>query len=140
MIAGWVVDTSVTLAWALPDEQSPAADRFWAEVESGTQLLVPALWWYECANALIVARRREHIDAEQASRLSSLLSALPLTTHPAPGGSQLARLEDLALRHHLSGYDAAYLELAERLQAGIATLDQRLTAAARSAGLTVWLG
>ena len=40
----WVVDSSLALAWGLPDERSPSADRFWDHVGTGSQLWVPSLW------------------------------------------------------------------------------------------------
>jgi len=134
----WVVDSSMALAWALPDEGSPTADRFWDEVQSGARLEVPPLWWYEIANALVVARRRERLDEDKAVRLSILLAHLPLTTAIPPTGDDLQRLQTLAWKHRLSAYDAAYLELARSLPAGLATLDSRLADAARTEGLTVW--
>jgi len=60
---------------------------------------------------------------------------LPLrinTTPPAP-----AALLSLALRHDLTSYDAAYLELALRLQLPIATGDGALAEAAWAAGVGV---
>ncbi len=41
----------------------------------------------------------------------------------------------LAVQHNLALYDASYLELARRLNATLATCDQRLAAAAQDAGL-----
>ena len=43
----------------------------------------------------------------------------------------------LARKHRLSSYDAAYLELAMRLQLPLATLDRALAAAGRAEGLDV---
>jgi predicted nucleic acid-binding protein len=43
----------------------------------------------------------------------------------------------LAREHGLTVYDAAYLELALRRRAGLATLDRALARAARSAGVHV---
>jgi len=43
----------------------------------------------------------------------------------------------LALRYDLTSYDAAYLELALRLQLPIVTQDAALTEAARAAGVGV---
>ena len=140
MLTGWVLDTSMALAWGLPDENSTAADRFWTEVQSGTQLHVPTLWWYECANALVVARRRERITEKQAAQLGDLLGSLPLKTAASPTSDDLPRLQLLAARHGLSAYDAAYLDLARRLMVGLATLDERLTNAARAENLEVFPG
>ena len=138
MVAGWVIDASMALAWGLPDESSPIADRFWREVESGLPVSVPALWWFECANALVVARRRGRLDDRNALRMSTLLAALPVNTAAAPVGDGFLRLQSLALRHGLSAYDAAYLDLALTRTAGLATLDSRLADAARRDGITVW--
>jgi predicted nucleic acid-binding protein len=44
----------------------------------------------------------------------------------------------IAREHGLSAYDAAYLELAIRADARLATLDKALRAAARKAGVTVY--
>ncbi len=137
-MSSWVLDSSMALAWGLPDERSPSADRFWEEVESGVQLDVPALWWYEVANALVVARRRERVDEERAAGLSALFAKLPLNRAPPPRGEDLIRVHDLAWKHGMSAYDAAYLDLAGRLKTGLATLDERLTSAAIREGLTVW--
>jgi predicted nucleic acid-binding protein len=44
-----VVDSSLALAWALPDETSTRADRLLDRVSAHDVLWVPALWWYEIA-------------------------------------------------------------------------------------------
>jgi predicted nucleic acid-binding protein len=138
VVTGWVVDTSMALAWGFPDESSPAADRFWREVESGIELYVPGLWWFECANALLVARRRERLNESQAQRLSALLGTLPVNTAAALTGDDLVRLQVVAWKHGLSAYDAAYLDLARTLTSGLATLNTRLAAAAVEEDLPVW--
>ncbi len=140
MVMGWVVDTSIALAWGMPDEGSPTADRFWKQVRSGAPLHVPSLWWFECANALVVARRRNRLTRDQAEKLGRLFGSLPLDTAAAPGGDAIARLQVLAERNNLSAYDAAYLDLARRLMVGLATLDKRLAAAARAENVEVFSG
>jgi len=47
----WVLDASIALGWALPDETSLQADRFLRRVSAKDVLWVPSLWWYEVANA-----------------------------------------------------------------------------------------
>jgi predicted nucleic acid-binding protein len=55
-----VVDASVALAWALPDELSEYADAVLARVET-EGLHVPELWPREVANGLAIAYRRRRI-------------------------------------------------------------------------------
>ncbi|MEI9478624.1 MAG: type II toxin-antitoxin system VapC family toxin [Deltaproteobacteria bacterium] len=71
----WVLDASIALAWALPDEASDQADRFLSRVTAKDVLWVPSLWWYEVANALVVAERRKRLtEADGICR----------TDHPNP--------------------------------------------------------
>ena len=64
-----VVDASVALAWALPDESSAYADAVLAVVEQDG-LRVPELWAREVANGLAVAYLRKRITSadEKASQ------------------------------------------------------------------------
>jgi predicted nucleic acid-binding protein len=140
MVTGWVVDTSMALAWGLPDEESSSADSFWHEVHAEVPLHVPALWWFECANALVVARRRNRLSERQSEHLARLLAALPLITALSPSGDDLTRLSRIARKHGLSAYDAAYLDLADRLTAGLASLDRRLVKAAQEEDIPVYTG
>ncbi|MEK7858860.1 MAG: type II toxin-antitoxin system VapC family toxin [Elusimicrobiota bacterium] len=137
-MTAWVLDSSMALAWALPDEKSAEAERFMAQAaqDSRAALWVPALWWYEIANALTSARRRKRLSEADAARLIELYGQLPLQTDASLGGEAMWRHQALAVEHGLSAYDAAYLELAQRTGAGLASLDERLSAAARQAGLT----
>jgi len=57
----WVIDSSIALAWALPDETSKEADRFLSRMSIKNILWVAALWWYEIANALLMAQRRKRL-------------------------------------------------------------------------------
>lgn len=136
-MTAWVLDTSVALAWAMPDEGSARADALWHDVETGAALYVPSLWWYECANAVVVAERRQRISGHQAAALLGLLSELPLTTTAPLIGEDLTRIVALARRHDLSAYDASYLELANRNHAGLATLDTCLHTAAQNEGIPI---
>jgi predicted nucleic acid-binding protein len=133
----WVLDASLALAWALPDETSRQADRFLARVTRESTLWVPALWWYEIANALTTARRRHRVAEEDTLRLVELYGTLPLETDVQVGRDAVGRLRTLAEEYSVSAYDAAYLELAQRRLLGLATLDRRLHAAARRAGVRV---
>lgn len=132
---GWVLDSSLALAWGLPDESSPGAERFLEGLSSQDELWVPALWWYEVANALLTAQRRKRLSEADSLRLVELYRGLPTQTDFASGPEALWRFRTLAHEHGLSAYDAAYLELAGRRELALASLDRRLIAAARRVGV-----
>ena len=133
----WVVDSSIALALALPDEASEHADHFFGRITGGSVLWVPALWWYEMANALIGAQRRKRLTERDRMRLIELYRMLPIQTDTVLDPDAMHRFQTLAMEHELSAYDAAYLELAQRKGLGLATLDQRLQSAALRAGVKV---
>jgi predicted nucleic acid-binding protein len=131
----WVVDASIALAWALPDETSPQADRFLKGITPKDALWVPSLWWYEVANALIVAERRKRLTEADGVQLRELYRRLPIRTDMIFGRETLERLGTLAREYDLSAYDAAYLELALRRGVGLATVDVKLRSASQKAGV-----
>ncbi|MFA5140767.1 MAG: type II toxin-antitoxin system VapC family toxin [Elusimicrobiota bacterium] len=134
----WVIDSSLALAWGLPDKESRLADRFFERVMPRERPWVPPLWWVEVSGALNAARRGGRITQAQHSRLMEVYGRLTLQMDSALDGHAAWRMSSLAREHGLSVYDAAYLELAQRLGAGLASLDKRLKAAARKAGVRVF--
>jgi len=136
-LTDWVVDSSIALAWALPDETSKEADRFLSRISIRSILWVPALWWYEIANALLMAQRRKRLGEAERMRLMELYRRLPIRTDMALDSDILWRLHTLAIEYNLSAYDAAYLELAQRRGLGLATVDRTLRFAAQRAGIKV---
>jgi predicted nucleic acid-binding protein len=133
----WVLDASIALAWALPDETSLQADQFLSRVSGKGTLWVPSLWWYEVANALILAERRKRLTEADGIQLRELYGMLPIKTDMIIGPDTIERLRTLAREYSLSAYDAAYLELALRKGLRLATLDQNLQPAARKAGVRI---
>jgi predicted nucleic acid-binding protein len=126
-----VIDASVALGWYFPDETNPtteAARRHFAD----DSVIAPGLWWFEIRNALIVGERRGRLDATQTAEILAQLDALPIELDRVPDGSAILAL---ARAHRLTFYDAAYLELAIRLDAPLATLDRQLATAARVAAV-----
>ena len=131
----WVLDSSMALAWVLPDEGSTRAEKFLAQLSPEGVLWVPALWWYEIANALTMAQRRQRLVEADSIRAVELYGMLPIQTDTDLSQDAVWRFQALARQYSLSAYDAAYLELAQRKGAGLATLDRRLITAARKAGI-----
>jgi predicted nucleic acid-binding protein len=130
----FVLDASVVLAWQIPDEKAEALahliDRL---VEVGA--VVPGHWRLEVANGLFAAERRKRIDAAFREEALADLALLPITIDPDTAGRAWTDTAALAERHRLTIYDAAYLELARRLQCPLATLDGALQAAAEAEGV-----
>ncbi len=133
----WVMDSSIALAWALPDATSAEADRFLRRISARTNLWVPGLWWYETANALLMAQRRKRLTEAERIRLIGLYRKLPIRTDLVLDSDSMSRFHTLAIEHNLSAYDAAYLELAQRRNLGLATVDRPLRLAAQKAGMKV---
>jgi predicted nucleic acid-binding protein len=128
-----VLDSSATLAWIYSDETTnPIRHLFDAVGDEGA--VVPALWRLEIANSLTVAVRRGRIAADfrraALTDLALLDIAIDDQTDVHAWGETL-RLADL---FQLTAYDAAYLELAQRRNLPLATLDGELRAAAKSLG------
>ena len=118
-----VIDASVAAAWCFRDESGSAkADAVMVRVLSETSI-VPAIFWDEMRNILIVAERRGRIETEATERHLNRLRTLPLITDQEQGDLQTVAL---ARRHGLSDYDAAYLEDGKRHSAELETLDNRL--------------
>ena len=131
-----VVDSSVALTWCFEDEQTPAALALLeAVVEAGA--VAPSLWPLEVLNALIMAERRKRVDAAQRQRLSGFLRDLPIVLDDETAAQAWSATIQLAERHRLTVYDAAYLELAQRRDLPLASLDQELRAAAEAAGVAL---
>lgn len=131
-----VVDASFAGAWILPDEDSGQADEILrAVLEGEATIAVPDLWSYEMVNLLTVAKRRGRFAEEELTTALGLIQRVPCVFYDH--NSQLARhrITQFASRFTLSAYDASYLELADRLQCSLLSLDQRLNKAARKLGL-----
>jgi len=133
----WTVDCSMAAALGLPDETSAIAEAFLLQMQND-EIWVPSLWWHEIGNVLVSARRRQRISDNDISGLLHLYGGLPIRTDTASGSAMLERIHRLAVTYQLSAYDAAYLELAERKQTGLATLDAKLLKAAGDCGVEVF--
>lgn len=129
----FVLDASVAVAWLLDDEKEARADAALGQLETAVGL-VPRFWHLEVRNALLGAERRRRIRVHEVDERLRTLAELPVRTDTEP---RIGTAFALARMHRLSMYDALYLELAERSDAPLATLDTALARAAGAAGLAV---
>jgi predicted nucleic acid-binding protein len=133
-----VVDASVALAWALPDESSPYADAVLAVVEQ-EGLRVPDLWAREIANGLAVAYLRKRITSTDEKAFLAALSRLSIEVEETSAALTVIRDGTAAaLRYGLTAYDAAYVDLAARERLTLATLDTAMRKAAEQSGVTIF--
>jgi predicted nucleic acid-binding protein len=124
----FVVDASVAACWFMPDERHPVAEVAYRRI-ARDPAVAPVLWWYELRNMLIINERRGRLDSDKTDRVLRLLRGLPVSID---SDVEEEALMQLARRHQLTVYDAAYLELAKRRDHPLATLDDALSKAARS--------
>ena len=132
----FVLDSSVTLSWCFEDERLEATDALPKQVvESGAE--APSRWPLEFLSALSMAERRRRIDADRRQRLCGFLYDLPVNIDVETASRTRAATSQLATRFKLTLYDAAYLELAQRLNLPLATLGKELRVAGRALGIAL---
>jgi len=129
----FVLDASIVITWAMRDEAQPQADLAFTCIQAGSAI-VPGIWWYEVRNILIVNERRGRIDAADSVQFLRDLNAFRIDIQFPQDETELI---DLARKHKLSIYDAAYLALAMREGLPLATLDKNLDSAARIEGVAL---
>jgi predicted nucleic acid-binding protein len=130
----FVLDSSITLAWFFEDEADTYADAVQHSLAAATAV-VPSLWPLELANALVTGERRKRTTEAKVTTFLALLKSLPITLDDETAVRASSEVPHLARAHNLSSYDAAYLELALRRGLPLATLDDKLKAAAAAAGV-----
>lgn len=119
-----VIDTSFIMADLLPDESGIDIDLALYDIH------VPALFYLECMNVLNVALKRKRIKQDDYQEYLQILKQFPLSVDKFSATPEsLHLISKLSQQFDLSTYDAAYLELAIRLGAKLATLDKKLKAA-----------
>ena len=124
----FVLDASVAACWAFDDEDHPVAALALERVRTD-EARVPSLWWFEVRNTLIVSERQGRLTESNAVTFLRELRRLRVTVDRSP---EEADVLVLARHRGLTVYDAAYLELARREGAPLATLDAALATAARA--------
>jgi predicted nucleic acid-binding protein len=125
-----VIDASIAIAWIADDERSEYADAVLVACGSD-RAVVPALWRWEIANTLVMLERRGRVT-DAAATYSSITRNLPIDAAGEPKEALSLEEIEIARRHQLSVYDAAYLALAKSRGLPLATLDTQLARAAKA--------
>lgn len=124
----FVLDASLAASWFLPDEASPATNALLDRLLE-SEASVPSLFRHEMRNLMLLAQRRGRMSH---ARLRDVIAELGATPVRDCGPGNDADIVELAIKHDLTAYDAAYLALALTARLPLATLDKKLAAAARA--------
>ncbi len=134
-MADLVVDASVASAWCFPDERSDYTNGVLQAVSSAGETAAPSLWAYEVRNCVLIGLRRGRIGKDDAQGFLASLSDLAVRLIDPASYDDVFHLAE---RHGLTVYDAAYLDLAIREHAKLASLDDALRRAATKVGVTLF--
>ncbi|WP_245817993.1 type II toxin-antitoxin system VapC family toxin [Granulicella rosea] len=133
-----MLDSSVALSWCFKDEQTPETVGVLSMAKTRA-IFVPPIWHVEMSNILGMALRKGRLNKAEVLGAIGLFAALELHTDSTVRPTGPGTLVPLMQLHRLTAYDAAYLELALRLNLPLATLDKQLAAAASNAGVALIL-
>lgn len=131
----FVADSSVGIGWIHPSQATELTKKLLEETKDGAAVHVPALWHLEIANGLLAAVRRKLMTEAQRQLGLALLSQLRIIIDDQTNRLAFSTISELASKHSLSVYDAAYLELARRKSLPLGTRDEPLRAAAKKSGV-----
>lgn len=131
-----VLDSSATLSWYFDDERTDLTVALLRRVARGGAT-VPSLWRLEVANGLQVAVKRGRIDMAYRNASLQDLATLAIAIDTETDRHAWTLTLQLSDRLGLTLYDASYLELAQRLQLPLATLDAKLAKAAADEGVPI---
>lgn len=135
-----VLDASMALAWLFlraDSAERELADRALAELPA-TATFVPPLWWAEVANGVLRGERAGFTSTLAADLFLERLAEAEITVDREQAASRQADIVRLSRQHGLTAYDAAYLDIAVRMQCMVTTFDRKLAAAVRANGLRVF--
>lgn len=124
-----VVDASVAVKLFVPENHSAEAHALFAQFasEQDAELIVPDLFFIECANVIWKWVRRLAYPADDARAHLHDLGNLGLTAIPTEILAEDAL--EIAIRHSVTAYDACYVAAAAQLGVPFVTADRKLVAA-----------
>lgn len=118
-----VLDASVVVKWLFEEDDAGGALAYRDDHVSGVSpVAVPELLFYEIGNVLAT---KSGLSAEEARLAFSVIWDVELESyHLQP--SDYLRMMRLSQKLNVSGYDAAYVALAEKLGVSLVTADGKL--------------
>lgn len=132
----FVADASIGLAWCFPEEETPATRKLLDRV-ADEAAVVPGFWFIELTNILALSEKKGRISKEEVAEFIFLIEGFSLDVDHECSTRAFAHLLPLCREHHLTAYDAIYLDLARRRRLPLATLDRPLAKVAGKLGIKV---
>lgn len=133
-----VVDANLLVALATSTDGESAVDaQFSRWSKAGEGLHAPSLISYEIASAFSQMLAAKAITENQLPDLWAAATAVDVQLHHLGDGPEVVRVASMLQRR--SAYDAAYIALAQELDAELWTVDGKLARNAASADLPVRL-
>ena len=120
----YILDTSVAVAWYLPEVFSDAA-RHWQKLllENKLSIYVPSLHYLEFANVLRTYVKRNELDEYMAKEIYDLHLNAPLKVLDLT----LSEILNNALEYNSTTYDAAYISLSKTYEYPLITAEKTTT-------------
>jgi len=121
-----VIDASVIVSWFFPDATNGVHDSILNNIDK-IKIYVPSIFEYEFINILLNAEKRKRVDRPAVVEILEIVSQYPLVVESSTALSrEIVKFFEMAQTHDLTAYDAAYLELALRLNLPLITYDKLL--------------
>jgi predicted nucleic acid-binding protein len=120
-----VLDTSVAVAWYLPESFRGAARAWQSRLLDGrVRLVVPSLHYWEFGNVLRTYVMRSELEPDLAEQIWTLHLEAPLEV-AEPGRAEVLAT---ALEYGATVYDAVYIALSRSLDLPLLTAERTTTA------------
>ena len=126
-----VIDSSISLKWWLDDEEfvEEARQLLGKIIDGEIELVLPELWYYEVANGITTAVRRNRISEDEGKLFIEELQSIPVRLYQiAPN---INRIYEDAVKYKYAIYDIAYLAVAELENIQFITGDEKLVNAVK---------
>lgn len=116
-----ILDTSVAVAWYLPETFSPQARQWRSQLIDGrVRLIVPGLHYWEIANVLRTYVRRGELEENLAREIYETHLDAPVEVMEPARRDVL----NLALTYQATAYDAVYIALSLEHQLPLLTAER----------------
>ncbi len=136
-MSDFILDASVALACVLPDEKTPDLVYWIDTLLIRGDALVPAHWWAEVGNGLLMAARRNRItNAVVETSLQDLID-FDVFISEQLASEQILDTAKISQAHNLTMYDAFYVKLALETELPLVAFDRKMTAAAMAMNIPV---